>query len=208
LRHTRDTVDFEIAPRVGAGQVGAGDQRIDLARAPAVGRQGLVDPLGRPPVGRVETRARHRHLNRAEAAHHLALAPPVAMARRGHRAGRRLPIAEPSCRRLLLIRRGLEPSVARASERCFQLFLQQRLDEATDRAAHARFQRCGPPLVQQVLRICSRDICRHGVVSVGGSQPPFWLSDQAGDNATSDSHQLWDGTAAIKDGVCHQSIPS
>jgi hypothetical protein len=45
-----------------------------------------------------------------------------------------------------------------------------------------------------VLRICSRDIPRHGVVSVGGRQPPFWLSGQAGDNATSDSHQSWDGT--------------
>ena len=45
-----------------------------------------------------------------------------------------------------------------------------------------------------MFRICSRDIPRHGVVSVGGCQPPFWLSDQAGDNATSDSHQSWDGT--------------
>jgi 2-polyprenyl-6-methoxyphenol hydroxylase-like FAD-dependent oxidoreductase len=48
-----------------------------------------------------------------------------------------------------------------------------------------------------VLRICSRDIPRHGVVSVGGREPPFWLSDQAGDNATSDSHQSWDGTEGV-----------
>ena len=124
------------------------------------------------------------------------------MARRGHGGGRRLPIAEPSCRRLLLNRRVPEPGVAPTSERCLQLLLQQRLDEAADGAAHAGLQRCGPPLVQQVLRICSRDICRHGVVSVGGCQPPFWLSDQAGDNATSDSHQSWDGTRS----ECYRTV--
>ena len=37
---------------------------------------------------------------------------------------------------------------------------------------------------------------RHGVVSVGSCEPPFWLSGQAGDNATSDSHQSLDGTSA------------
>ena len=181
------------APSVGAGEIGTRDQRIDLAGAPAVGRQGLVDPLGRPPVGGSETRARHRHRHRAEAAQHLALAPPVAVACRGHSAGRTL-IAEPSCRRRTRARCGLETGVAPTSKCCFQLLLDQRLDEAADRAAHAGFERCGPPLLQQVLRICSRDIPRHGVVSVGGHEPPFWLSDQAGDNATSDSNQSWDGT--------------
>ena len=65
------------------------------------------------------------------------------------------------------------------------------------------------PLVRQVLRIRSRDIFRHGVVSGGGSEPPFWLSGQAGDNATSDSHQSWDGTIAqvfkpLPHGVCYR----
>jgi hypothetical protein len=50
------------------------------------------------------------------------------------------------------------------------------------------------PSSSRCSEIRSRDICRHGVVSVGGCQPPCWLSVQAGDNATSDSHQSWDGT--------------
>jgi hypothetical protein len=33
-----------------------------------------------------------------------------------------------------------------------------------------------------------------GATAVGGSEPPFWLSGQAGDNATSASNQSWDGT--------------
>jgi hypothetical protein len=76
----------------------------------------------------------------------------------------------------------------------------QRLRERRIEAPIAPFVGFGPRRAgdaQQVLRICSRDICRYGVVSVGGCGPPFWLSDQARDNATSDSHQSWDGTPMI-----------
>jgi hypothetical protein len=32
------------------------------------------------------------------------------------------------------------------------------------------------------------------VISCGGRKPPYWLSDQAGDDASFDSHQPWDAT--------------
>ena len=116
FRQVRLTVSFDTAPlnkrsqcpphpaRVGAGQIGARDQRLGGECAPLVGRQRLALPFGRLAIGRGQTGARHRDLDRSERAGQRSRPATVAVARNacssftaGHRAA---PVTWPFGRRL------------------------------------------------------------------------------------------------------------
>ena len=83
--------------RIATGEIATGDQSFDLLRAPSIGRQRLVLPLGRLAVGGVEPGARHGDRDRTEGAHQFALAIAMAVALGGHNAhpARCLLIAKP-----------------------------------------------------------------------------------------------------------------
>ncbi len=80
LRQTRLTMSLLTAPRnrrcqsaphparIGAPQVGAGDQRVGSERAALISSQRLAVPLGSPPFGSLQPSARHGDLSLAEAA--------------------------------------------------------------------------------------------------------------------------------------------
>ena len=145
--------------RVGAGEIGAGDQRVGSKRAPLVGPQRLALPLRRLAVGGVEPGARDRDLDPAEGSHQRPrrwpCRWPVA------------PIAPSPCPRRLRT-----AGVARARQRRVELALDHPLDELAHPIAHPGLDRI-EPVVEKInsrfgrrLRgIRLRGIARHGVVS-------------------------------------------
>jgi hypothetical protein len=88
---------------IGAGQVGAGDQRVSRQCPPLIGTQGRAPPLGRLPVRRLEPRPWHIDLGLAERAHQRARPAPVPVAGNASTPiGARPPIARASQHRIKL----------------------------------------------------------------------------------------------------------
>ena len=77
--------------RIATGEIATGDQSFDLLRAPSIGWQRLVLPLGRFAVGGVEPGARHGDRDRTEGAHQFALAIAMGGPWRAQRSPRSLP---------------------------------------------------------------------------------------------------------------------
>ena len=136
--------------RVGAGQVGAGDQRLDLPGQPGVARQRGAAPLPRAAVLGPQPGARHGDLHRPEGAGQLPLAVAVPMARGARR-----------------------PLVAPAPQRRRQLLLDQLLDEAADPLPQPGLDRVEPGLPGEQRRPgrLLAAILVHGVVSAGAPTP-------------------------------------
>jgi hypothetical protein len=109
--------------RVGARQVGRGDQRLHLPGHPRMPRQDRAAPFPRRAVGLCQPRPRHAHADRTERAEQVTLPPAVTM-----------PLAVAA------------PLVSPPAESRRQLFLQHRLDEAPDAAPHIRLDRVKPCL--------------------------------------------------------------
>ena len=132
-------------PRVGAGQVGARDQRLHLARHPGGARQSDAAPLPRAPALGGHARPRHADLHRAERTQQLALARPV-------------PIA---------LRRLRIPLVAPASQRRFQLLP----DQLFDVWRTSRFDKPAHPLPDARLDLAeTRSVCGWVEPGVSGKQ--------------------------------------
>src|SRR4051812_37670785 len=151
--------------RVGAGQIGPGDQRLGPARQALVGRDGSVAPFRGPAFGRGKPRPRHANRHGAERAHQGPLPMTVAMAR--HRRLRLF--AAPGFRRAAA-------RVALARQRRLEFRLQKLFDEGPDARAHSGLQWIKPVLAEKKLRLGrTRDlrcgICRHGVISAGAPTP-------------------------------------
>src|SRR4051812_3141775 len=129
--------------RVGAGQIGARDQRLGSARQALVGREGGVAPFRGPAFGRGKPRPRHANRHGAERAHQGPLPMAVAMAR--HRGARRfgagLCLGCPASR------------VTLAAKRSLQLGFEQFLDEGADAGAPPRLQRIKPVLAEKKRRL-------------------------------------------------------
>jgi hypothetical protein len=144
-------------PRIGAGEVGAGNQRIGGERATLIGPQRLAVPFGGPAIGSLQPGARYGDLGFAKAAGQRARAAAVTMANNTCRTGVFL----------------LCPPIASASQRRIQLTADERLDELANPFAHTALDRI-KPVVEKVgggvgcrlERIRLRGTVRHGVVSV------------------------------------------
>lgn len=146
--------------RVGAGEIRARDQRIDLFRAALIALQNFGLPLGGlAGLIRVDAGARHSDVDAAERAHDRAHAPTVAMALREARGGRGdrrrcgwLCIAEPffaGSRYSVCVSARREPLVARTAERFGEFSLDQRLDDRADATAHPVLELIVPTVVAQ-----------------------------------------------------------
>jgi len=140
--------------RVGAGQVGARDQRLHLSGYPGVaGQSGAAPFLGASALV-PHPRAGHADPHRAERAEKLPLAGSV-------------PVA-------LRLRRPLVPAAAQGLR---QLLFQQRLDEPAHPGADSCLDRVKPGLSRErphAVRLRRRAILFHGVVSTG-ARTPVWL---------------------------------
>ena len=68
-------------PCIGAGEIGARDQRVGGKRAPLIGPQRVALPFRRPALGPGQLGARHRNLDRPERACQRSRAATVAVAR-------------------------------------------------------------------------------------------------------------------------------
>ena len=117
---------------VGAGKVGARDQRVGNKRAPLIGPQRLALPLRRLAIRSVQPGARHLDLHPAEASHQRPRS--MAMAVTGD-ADRLLRFA---ARRLRMA------SVARPRQRHVELALDHGMDELANPIAQATFDRIKP----------------------------------------------------------------
>ena len=150
--------------RVGAGQIGPGDQRLGAAGQPLVSRQGGVLPFARAALGAHQPGSGHAHRHGAEAAQEAALAMAMAVAGR-----RRVLTGIMGTRRTAAL-------IALAAERGIQLGFEQVLDEGADARAHARLEWIEPVLTEKGF--CVGGACRvgydracHGVISAGVPTP-------------------------------------
>ena len=121
--------------RVGAGQVGAGDQRLHLPRHPGVAGQHGAAPFPRGAVPGVQPGPRHGDLHRPEGAGQ----PP-------------LPMAVPMARDAAAL-------IAPASKRLGQLLLDQLLDEAADPPPQPGFDRVEPSRPGEQRRLARVSRC-------------------------------------------------
>ena len=129
-------------PGVGAGKIGAGDQRLGSPGEPLVGRKRLVTPLQRLGVRLNQPRPRHRHRDRPKGADQLPFSMAVAMTASG-----------------------AAPIVAAALQNRRQLGLEQLLDEPANAATNRRLQRIKLILAQKWPRCGRCDSLFHGVIS-------------------------------------------
>ena len=143
--------------RVGAGEIGARDQRVGGQRAPLIGPQRLALPFRRLALGGVQPGARHRDLDRPERAGQRPRPAAVAVARN---AG--------SC----FIAGHLASPVTRPGQRSVELAADQLFDELTRPSPHLGLDRIEPVVEKinshlgcRLQRIRLRGIARHGVVS-------------------------------------------
>jgi hypothetical protein len=164
--------------RVGAGEVGRGDQRLGGLRATLVGPECLAPPLDRPAALGRDAGARHAQLGRPEGA--CQGARPAAV-----------PVTDGLGRhaRAALARR---PSrVARPGERRVQLARDHRLDELANPIPQGRLDRVEPVGKERpgllglgLHGIPLRGRARHGVVSSPARQCRGRWVGQPGDYAT------------------------
>ena len=129
---------------IGAGKVGARDQRVGNKRAPLIGPQRLALPLRRLAIRSVQPGARHLDLHLAEASHQRPR--PMAMAVTGD-ADRLLRFA---ARRLRMA------SVARPRQRHVELALDHGMDEFANPIAQASFDRIKPVVEKINSRLAQR----------------------------------------------------
>src|SRR3954469_15733521 len=137
-------------PRVGPGQVGPRNQRLELARPPGVVWQHGAAPFPAAAVLGPQPGPRHRKLDWPERAVQLPPAVPVPM-----------PHGPAS------------PLVAAAPQRRLELLLHQLLNQAADPAPQAGFDGVKPglPGKQRLLGSPLAAILVHGVVSTGAPTP-------------------------------------
>ena len=145
--------------RIGAGQIGRGDQRVGGLRAALVGPERLALPLDRPAVPGRDPGARHGHLGRPEGAGQGAR--PAAV-----------PVADDLGRHVIAALARRPSRIARPGERRIQLARDHRLDEIANPIPQGRFDRV-EPVVKERHRLSAlglrgfplRGRARHGVVS-------------------------------------------
>ena len=174
-------------PCIGAGQIGARDQRIGGKRAPLIGPQRLALPFRRLALGRGQPGARHRDLDRPERACQRPRAAAVAMARN---AGS------------FFIAGHLASFVTRPCQRSIEFAAKQLFNELTRPSPYLGLDRV-EPVVEKIeaclggwlQRIRLRGSVRHGVVSSPTLQRRMIRGfDHPGDYANLNSYQLRDGT--------------
>ena len=145
--------------RVGAGQIGRGDQRVGGLRATLVGPERLALPLDRPAVPGRDAGARHGHLGRPEGAGQGAR--PAAV-----------PVTDDLSRNAIAARARRPSRIARPGERRVQLARDHRLDESANPIPQGR-SRSGRTSRRRATRLFGlglhgiplRGRARHGVVS-------------------------------------------
>src|SRR5712672_723080 len=130
--------------RVGAGQIGAGDQRISGPRAPPIGRQRLALPFAGLAVGGHQPGARNSDRHPAERSHQRSR--PVAM-----------PVPTEPCRSAVsLVLCRCRAAVASPRQRRLKLSLDHALDKAPHLRPHTHFNRVEPV----VKKLGARPSCR------------------------------------------------
>jgi hypothetical protein len=151
---------------VGAGEIRARDQRLDLPGLPTVARQDGASPFAGAATLGLQPSTRQGELDRAERALQLAPTMPVTMTLRRGRGVRTIGWR---------VIRGGVPLVAAAAQCGGQFLLDHPFDEAPDLVTNAGFDRIEPGRPQEQVRVLSgrRAIGRHGVVSTGASTPVF-----------------------------------
>src|SRR5438309_837698 len=145
------------AARVGAGEVGACDQRIGRQRAPLIGPQRLALPFARLALGSVQPRPWYRDLDRPKRAGQRP--PPAAVAMSGHASS-------------FFFAGRLASPITRAGQYRVELAMDQFFDELPSPITHRRLDRIEPIVEKLGSRlgftlqgIGLRDSAGHGVVS-------------------------------------------
>ncbi len=144
-------------PRIGAGEIRAGDQRVGREGAPLIRPQRLALPFRRPALGRGQPGARHRDLDRPERACQRPRPAAVAVARNA---------------RSSFVAGYLASPVRRPCQRSIELAAEQLFNELARSSPHLGLDRI-EPIVEKInshfgrrlQRIRLRGIARHGVVS-------------------------------------------